>query len=71
MPPAARAALLDRHGVTFFVLPGDAGPHPVAWLGPRTPFQMAARVGQAPGRITVYARPRLPAAGPAPDERLR
>jgi hypothetical protein len=69
MSPAARAALLDRHGITHLVLPGDAGPRPAAWLGPQTPFRAAARVGQAPGLITVYARPR--AAGPAPDERLR
>ena len=69
MSPAARAALLDRHGITHLVLPGDAGPRPAAWLGPQTPFRAAARVGQAPGLITIYARPH--AAGPAPDERLR
>jgi hypothetical protein len=68
LPPAERAALLDRHGVTHFVLPGDAGPRPAAWLGPQTPFRAAARVGPPPG-ITIYARPR--AAGPAADERLR
>jgi hypothetical protein len=71
MSPAARAALLDRHGITHFVLPGDAGPHAVAWLGPRTSFRAVARVGRAPGLITIYARPRPPAAGPVPDERLR
>jgi hypothetical protein len=71
MSPAARAALLDRHGLTHFVLPGDAGPRPAAWLGAQTPFRAAAWVGQAPGLITIYARPRLPATGPAAGERLR
>jgi hypothetical protein len=69
MPPAERAGLLDRRGVTHLVLPGDAGPRPVAWLGPQTSFRAAARVGAPPGRITIYARPA--AAGPAPGERLR
>jgi hypothetical protein len=71
MSPAARAALLDRHGITHFVLPGDAGARPVAWLGPETPFWAAARVAQAPSLITIYARSGLPVAGPAPGERLR
>jgi hypothetical protein len=71
LPPAARAGLLDRHGLTHLVLPGDAGPRPVTWLGPDTPFRAVARVGQAPGLITIYARRRPPATGPAPDVRLR
>jgi hypothetical protein len=71
MPPFARTALLDWHGVTLVVLPGDAGPRPVAWLGEGTPFRAAARVGEAPGRITVYARP-LPVLSPsASGERAR
>jgi hypothetical protein len=66
-PPADRSRLLDRHGLTHVVLPGDAGPRPVAWLGPDTPFREVARVGQGPGLIAIYAR----APAPAPDERLR
>jgi hypothetical protein len=71
MSPAARTALLDRHGITHFVLPGDAGLRPAAWLGWETPFRAAARVGQAPGRITIYARPPLPTPGPPSGERVR
>jgi hypothetical protein len=56
--PAARAALLDRHGLTLLVLPGEAGPSPVAWLGPDTPFRAVAQVGRGPGLITIYARSR-------------
>ena len=48
---AARArAWLDRRGVTHLVLPGDAGPVPVGWLGAGTPFRLAARVGAGPSR---------------------
>jgi hypothetical protein len=68
MAPGVRAELLDRHGVTHFVVPGDAGPRPVAWLGPGTPFRGAARVGRPPDQITVYAR--LPP-GPPSGERVR
>ena len=71
MSPAARAALLDRHGITHFALPGDAGPRPDVWLGRETPFRAAARVGRPPGLITIYERPRLPATGPSLDERVR
>jgi hypothetical protein len=71
MSPVARAALLDRHGVTLVVLPGEAGPRPVAWLGDGTPFRAAARVGEAPHRITVYARPGPLPSLPASGERAR
>jgi len=54
--PAERAAILDRHGVTHLVLPGEAGPRPVAWLGPQTRFRRVAGVGPGPAPITVYAR---------------
>jgi hypothetical protein len=72
-PPAARAEMLDRHGLTRLVLPGYAGPRPSGWLGGDTTFQAVAQVGQGPGLITIYARPRAeaPARGPARDERLR
>jgi hypothetical protein len=53
-----RASFLDRNALALVVLPGDAGPVPEAWLGPQTPFRAAARVGQGPGQITLYARPR-------------
>jgi len=69
MAPAARAELLDRHGVTHFVVPGEAGARPVAWLGPGTPFREAARVGRPPDEITIYRR--LPGPGPASGERVR
>ncbi len=67
--PAARADLLDRHGITHFVVPGTAGPVPASWLGAATPFREAARVGRPPAAITIYARVRGP--GPALDERAR
>ncbi len=62
-PPAARAGLLDRHGVTHLVLPADAGPRPVAWLGPDTPFRVVALVGQGSSRIAIYARVPAPVNG--------
>jgi hypothetical protein len=58
LAPAARTELLQRLGVTHLVLPGDAGPRPVAWLGSDTTFAAAVRVGRPPAEITVYARPR-------------
>jgi hypothetical protein len=71
MSPADRSALLERHGVTHVVVPGDAGPRPVPWLGRGTSFQAAARVGRPPDQVTVYARPRPRAPGPAPGQRVR
>lgn len=61
--PSSRTAILDRRGVTHLVLPGDAGRRPVGWLGPRTPFRAAARLGAGPDSITVYSRDRAAAAG--------
>ena len=69
--PAARAALLDRRGLTHLVLPGDPGPSPAGWLGPDTPFRAVAQVGRGPGRITIYARSRPAGGGREPAGRLR
>ena len=54
--PAWRQALLDRAAVTRVVLPADAGPTPVGWLGEGTPFTLVGRVGEGPAAIAVYAR---------------
>jgi len=51
-----RASILDRRGVTHLMLPGEAGPRPVAWLGPRTRFERVAGVGAGPAAITIYSR---------------
>ena len=56
--PAERSDWLDRHGVTHLVLPGDAGPVPVGWLGAGTRFRQAARVGAGAAELGIYARPR-------------
>jgi hypothetical protein len=56
--PRERSAWLDRRGVTHLVLPADAGPLPAAWLGPDTPFRLAARVGAGAAGLGIYARPR-------------
>jgi hypothetical protein len=71
MSPSAREALLDRNAVTLFVLPGHAGPRPVAWLGTGTPFRAAATVAEGPHRITVYARPGPVPSLPTSGERAR
>jgi hypothetical protein len=51
-----RADILDRRGVTHLMLPGEAGPRPAAWLGPRTPFERVAGIGAGPAEITIYSR---------------
>ncbi len=53
--PAERLAFLDRVHIRHLILPGDAGPTPVAWLGPDAPFQRVAVVG-SPGRLSLYVR---------------
>ncbi len=53
--PRERLAFLDRAHVRHLILPGDAGPTPVAWLGPDAPFQRVAVVG-SPGRLSLYVR---------------
>jgi hypothetical protein len=54
--PAARAALLDRLGVTHLALPGDAGAVPTAWLGDGTDFRQLARVGSGEAALSLYRR---------------
>jgi hypothetical protein len=58
--PAERAAVLDQREVSHLMLPGDAGPRPVAWLGPETPFHRLARVGATRAPITLYVRTEAP-----------
>jgi hypothetical protein len=58
--PAERAAILDRREVSHLMLPGDAGPTPVAWLGPATSFRRQARVGATRTPITLYSRAEAP-----------
>jgi hypothetical protein len=53
--PPDRLALLDREHVTRLVLPGDAGPVPVAWLGREATFTREAVVGTPP-RLSLYLR---------------
>jgi hypothetical protein len=57
-PADRRSAWLDRNGVTHLVLPGDAGPLPLAWLGATTPFRRAARLGTGAAGLGIYVRPR-------------
>jgi hypothetical protein len=60
--PELRAALLDRVGVRYLVLPGDPGESPGAWLGEGTPFRQIAHLPGAGGGLSVYRR--LPVASP-------
>lgn len=53
--PGERRELLDRAHVRHLILPGDAGPSPVAWLGPDSPYQRVAVVG-SPVRLSLYVR---------------
>lgn len=62
LPPASRAALLDGQRITHLVLPGWAGPQPLAWLGPATPFRSAATIGAPRPLLSVYVRPGTPPA---------
>jgi hypothetical protein len=65
-PPSERAALLDRLCVTHVVLPGEAGPGGVEWLGEGSAFHEIGTVGQGPRRIDIFARSlTLPGAGEA------
>jgi hypothetical protein len=58
-----RVSILDRRGVTHLMLPGEAGPRPTTWLGPRTSFERVAGVGAGHAGITIYSRT---PAGPGP-----
>jgi hypothetical protein len=44
-PPEERRRILDERHIRHLVLPGDAGPSPVEWLGPDSAFQRVAKVG--------------------------
>jgi hypothetical protein len=59
--PAQRLALLERNHIRHLILPGDAGPSPVAWLGEGTPFRRRAGVGQGPGSLSLYSTLPAPA----------
>ena len=63
--PGARATTLDGLGVTHLVLPGNAGPEPVHWLGPDSGFRRVAGAGVGQALITVYERTGAPS--PAED----
>lgn len=67
--PANRTAFLEKRGVTRLVLPGDQGPQPAGWLGPRTPFERVARVGPPNDPITIYARVDEPGTAATADGR--
>ena len=54
--PERRRAWLDGLCVTHLMLPGDAGPAPVAWLGPDTPFRRLRSLGTGASAVSVYVR---------------
>jgi hypothetical protein len=55
LSPEERAAFLDAQRITHLVLPGDAGPRPVEWLGAGTAFGRHAVV--AGGQVlSLYVR---------------
>lgn len=66
--PADRLRILDAARVSLLVLPGDAGPRPVAWLGPEAPFVRTEVVGT--GRpYSLYSRA-VPGNGILPETPL-
>jgi hypothetical protein len=56
--PEERRRILDRYGVTFLALPGDAGLEPVAFLGAGSGFQKEVTVSGPVAPISWYARRR-------------
>jgi hypothetical protein len=60
LAPPLRSAFLDAEGVTQLVLPGWAGERPLAWLGPATPFHLAATIGGPQAGASVYTRAARP-----------
>ncbi len=60
LAPEGRAALLDGYRITHLVLPGDAGPQPVAWLGSDSAFRRSAVVAARGHVFSLYVRPRPP-----------
>ncbi len=55
LPPRERAAFLDAYRITHLLLPGDAGPVPVVWLGADTVFRRTAVVTGGPD-WSLYVR---------------
>jgi hypothetical protein len=56
LPPEGRAALLDARRITHLVLPGDAGPEPVAWLGPGGRFRRSVVAAGSARAWSLYDR---------------
>jgi hypothetical protein len=67
--PPERLRFLDERRIRHLVLPGDAGPVPVTWLGADAPF---ARVAVASGALSLYTRtaPGPPSSLPAEPARI-
>jgi hypothetical protein len=65
MAPRDRARILAAQRILHFVLPGDAGVTPDAWLPAGSPFQRVARVGRGAETISVYTH-RIRASATAP-----
>jgi hypothetical protein len=65
MAPHERARLLDSYRITHLLLPGDAGPRPVPWLGEETAFARRAVTGRGPV-WSLYLRDRPAAGAPSP-----
>jgi hypothetical protein len=61
-PPSERLAILERRHIRHLILPGDAGPTPVAWLGEGTPYRRRGRVGQGPRSLSLYTADKAGAA---------
>jgi hypothetical protein len=59
LSPSERLAFLDLNHIRLLILPGDAGPSPVAWLGEGTAYRRRARVGQGLQSLSLYS-PEMP-----------
>jgi len=55
MTPADRTAFLASEGLTQLVLPGWAGPAPVAWLGPGSAFRSERVIGAQQPQLSIYS----------------
>ena len=56
--PEWRRQVLDRLGITFLAVPGDAGSDPVAFVGEESGFRKVASVAGPVSPITWYGRAR-------------
>jgi hypothetical protein len=56
MTPAERRSFLASEGLTQLVLPGWAGPEPVAWLGAGSAFRSARVIGAPRPQLSIYSR---------------